>query len=131
PQQTARLLGSLPNLHNSWQADCKGRTASRLALHSDVAAHHLAEPFADREAEAGAAVFSGRRCITLGEFLKQLSHLLRRHADAGISDSDANPIAAVFLPMPRINGNGAALRKFVALLIRLSSVCRKRIESAC
>ena len=49
--------------------------------------------------------------LALGEFLKQLAHLLRRHADAGIRNGDGNPIAAVFLHMPRIDRDGATLRE--------------------
>src|ERR1700730_211351 len=57
-QQTACLLGVLPNLHNPRHSDCKGRTTTGLALDRDVAAHHLAEPFTDHEAESGTAVLA-------------------------------------------------------------------------
>jgi len=105
----------LGNLRNTRQPDREGRAATDLAFHRDVAAHHLTEAFADREAEAGTAVFPRRRRISLGELLKQLAHLLRRHADAGIGDSDGDPIAAVFPRLARVNGNGAALRKLVGV----------------
>ena len=41
--------------------DRERRAATRLALDRNVAAHHLAEAFADREAKAGATVFAGGR----------------------------------------------------------------------
>ena len=44
--------------HNPRQPDREGRPAAGLALDRDVAAHHLTEAFADREAKAGAAVFA-------------------------------------------------------------------------
>ena len=52
--------GSHRSLNNSRQPDCKGRAAAGLALDRDVAAHHLAEAFTDREAESGAAVLARR-----------------------------------------------------------------------
>src|SRR5262249_36531833 len=91
----------LRSLHYPWQTDREGRSATRLALHRNIAAHHLAEPLADREPEAGAAVFPRRRRICLGEFLEQLAHLLGGHADAGVGDRDDNPVATVLLPFPR------------------------------
>src|SRR3984893_768964 len=48
-QQTANLLGGLPNLYNPRHSDCKGRTTTGLARHRNVAAHHLTEAFADRQ----------------------------------------------------------------------------------
>ena len=39
--------------------------------------------------------------------------MLRRHTNAGIGDGDGDPIVAVFLPMPRINADRAALREFI------------------
>src|SRR3974377_536553 len=44
--------------------------AARLALDRNVAAHHLAEAFADREPKTGAAVFAGGGSIGLGELLE-------------------------------------------------------------
>jgi hypothetical protein len=61
PQQTACLLGGLPNLHNQGHSDCKGRTTTGLALDRDVTAHHLTEASAYNEAEAGPSVFASRR----------------------------------------------------------------------
>src|SRR5262249_32637434 len=112
---SSSLRRRLRSISHHRQTDCKRRSTANLALHRNVAAHHLAKPFADREPEACSTVFPRRRCIRLRKFLEQLAHLLRRHANAGIGDSDRNPIAAVFLSMPRVNGNGAALRKFVGV----------------
>ena len=61
----------------------------------DVAAHHLAEAPADREAQARAAVLARRRGVGLGERLEEPAHLLRRHADAGVGDRERHPVAAV------------------------------------
>src|ERR1700730_1189456 len=59
-QQTACLLGGLPNLYNPRHSDCKGGTTTGLALDRNVAAHHLTKPFTDCEAKAGATVFARR-----------------------------------------------------------------------
>src|SRR5262245_2735249 len=97
PQQTACLLGGFPNLHNPRHSDCKGRTTTGLALDRDVAAHHLTEAPADHETKASTTVFSSGRRIGLGKFLEQLARLLCGHADAGISHSDGNRLAAIFV----------------------------------
>src|SRR5260370_7168674 len=102
-------------LRNSRQPNCKRRATAKLALDRDVASHHLAKAFADREPEAGAAVFPSRRCVSLREFLEQPAHLLRRHADTGIGYSDGDPIAAVFLSMPCVNSNGSSLCTLLAI----------------
>ena len=105
----------LRGFHSSGQPNREGRAAAGLALDHDVAAHHLTEAFADGEPKPGSIVFARRRRIGLRKFLKQLVHLLRRHADARISDGDRNPIVAVFLSLPRIDRDGAALRKFIGV----------------
>ena len=56
-----------------------------LALDPDPAAHQLDEPLADRQAQPGAAVLAGGGHVGLGERLKQLRRLFRRHADAGVA----------------------------------------------
>jgi hypothetical protein len=71
----------------------EGRVAT--LLDSDVAAHHLAEPLADREAEAGAAVFSRGGGISLRKFLEQPPHLFFSHIDADIGHGNRDPIAAI------------------------------------
>jgi hypothetical protein len=68
-QQTTCLSGGLGGFHNSRQSDREGRAATGLALHRDVAAHHLAEAFTDREAQAGATVFARRGGRSLKSWL--------------------------------------------------------------
>jgi hypothetical protein len=91
------LCDALLGFHNPWQSDREGRPAAWLALDRDVAAHHLAEAFTDRESKARATVFARRGGGSLGKLLEQLAHLLRRHADAGVGHRDRDPVAAVLL----------------------------------
>ena len=44
--------------HNCRQPYGEGRSTTRLARDRDIAAHHLTEPPADDETEAGATVFA-------------------------------------------------------------------------
>src|SRR6516164_10864640 len=101
--------------HNPWQPDRECRAATDLAFDCDVAAHHLAEPAADGEAEAGATVLTrgGRGC--LGKLLEQLTHLLRRHADAGVGERERDPVAAILLSFVTGDGDGAFLGKLVGV----------------
>src|SRR6516162_9134151 len=111
----SRMSRSHRSVHNSWQSDREGRAAAGLALDRNVTTHHLTEAFADREPKAGATVFARRGCVSLRELLKQLALLLRRHPDAGVGNRDRNPVAAVFLALPRVYANGAALGEFVGV----------------
>src|ERR1700737_4417512 len=99
PQQTACLFDDFGGFHNSWQPDREGRTAARLALNRDVAAHHLTETSADGEPKPRAAVFAGRGRGSLGKLLEQLAHLLRCHANAGIRNGQRDPIAVILLSL--------------------------------
>ena len=54
------------NLYNTWQPDREGRAVTVHALDCDVAAHHLTEPFADREAEACSPIFLSWGKSTIG-----------------------------------------------------------------
>jgi hypothetical protein len=103
------------NFHSSRKTDREGRAVARLTLDRDVAAHHLAEAPAYREPKAGAAVFASRGCIGLGEFLEQFAHLLRRHAYTSVADRDRDPVAASFLPLPRVDGDGAVVGELVGV----------------
>jgi Protein of unknown function (DUF3768) len=85
------LCDALLGFHNPWQSDREGRPAAWLALDRDVAAHHLAEAFTDRESKARATVFARRGGGSLGKLLEQLAHLLRRHAD-GAFDADGQRV---------------------------------------
>ena len=80
------------------QTHCKSRAFARLARHRHIAAHHAGELASDGKTKAGAAETLCGRGIGLGELLKQLRLLLRRHADAGIGDGQLNPVAAVADP---------------------------------
>src|SRR6516165_380598 len=86
-----------------------------FARHGDVAAHHLTEAPTDGEAKPGSAVFARRCRGGLRKLLEQLAHLFRCHSDAGISNRNRNPIAAVLLSLTRIDADGAALSEFVGI----------------
>src|ERR1700730_2109912 len=60
----------LRSVHNSWQADCEGRSTTWLALHRDVPAHHLTEAPTYNEAKTGATVFARRGGGSLGKLLE-------------------------------------------------------------
>jgi hypothetical protein len=103
------------SLHNSRKPDREGRSATRLALDRDVPAHHLTEAPADGEAKARAPVFARRGRGSLGKFLEQLAHLLRRHADAGVGDRHDDPIAAILLSLVSRDGDSAILGELVCV----------------
>ena len=66
-----------------------------FALDANVAAHHLAELFRERQAQAGAAIAARGGIIGLRESAKQFSDLLGRHADAGVLHAEDEPIRPV------------------------------------
>ena len=105
----------LERCYHPRQANCEGRACPRLAFHRDVAAHHLTEAPTDGEAKPGSAVFARRCRGGLRKLLEQLAHLFRCHSDAGISNRNRNPIAAVLLSLTRIDADGAALSEFVGI----------------
>ena len=109
------LCDALLGFHNPWQSDREGRPAAWLALDRDVAAHHLAEAFTDRESKARATVFARRGGGSLGKLLEQLAHLLRRHADAGVGHRERDPGAAVLLSLPSGDGDGVLLGELVGV----------------
>ena len=86
-----RILG----LRAGWQAHCKDRALAGLARHRHIAAHNAGELASDGKTKAGAAETLRGRGIGLGELLKQLRLLLRRHADAGIGDRELDEAAAI------------------------------------
>jgi hypothetical protein len=77
------------------QPDRERRSATGLTLNRDIAAHHLTEAPADGEAKARAAIFARGRCIGLGEFLEELTHLCGSHADGSVSHRERDPVAVV------------------------------------
>ena len=103
------------SIHNPRQPDREGRSATRLALNRDVAAHHLTEAAADREAKASATVFARRSRGSLRKLLEQLAHLLRRHADAGVGNRERDPVAVVLLALVSGDSNGALLGELVGI----------------
>ena len=54
------------------------------------ATHQRDQPPGDRRAQAGAAVFPGHRGIGLGELFEDARQLIRRDADAGVPDGEAD-----------------------------------------
>src|SRR5687767_9311165 len=76
------------------QPRCERAAAPWNARHLDVAAHHAAEPPADGEAKACAAIAARGRCIGLGEVGEQPLELLRSDADAGIGDGELDAAVA-------------------------------------
>ena len=63
--------------------------AERAALagaapNHNIATKHLGHPFADRQAQAGAAETATGRTIHLGKWPEQQAHLFLRHADARV-----------------------------------------------
>ncbi len=59
------------------------RTAlARLAERFDITAHQLGQPFRDGQAQSGAAILAGSRCVRLLESLEQPPDLLLGQADA-------------------------------------------------
>ena len=81
------------------QAGGEGAADARRALHRDVAAHQAAQAPADREPEAGAAVFARGRAVGLAELLEQPGHLLLAHADAGIGHHEGEEAVVVLLAL--------------------------------
>src|SRR5262249_19244156 len=81
------------------QAHRKYRTFARLARYGDVAAHHARELAREGKAESRAPETLCSRGIGLGELLKQLCLLLRRHADAGVGHGKLDPVASVCHPV--------------------------------
>src|SRR5262249_20524281 len=79
----------------SRQTHGEHRAFARLARHGHVTAHHARELAGDGKAETGAAEALCGRGISLAELLEQLRLLLRRHANAGVSDRKLDPAASV------------------------------------
>ena len=62
----------------------EGRALSLNALDTNFTTHQLNELLADRQAQAGAAIFAGGRAIRLGKFAEQVGLLICTDANAGI-----------------------------------------------
>ena len=61
------------------------------AVGADLPTHQLDQPAADGEAQAGAAIFAGRRVVGLFEGFEELFLLGRAEADAAVLDLEAQP----------------------------------------
>ena len=64
---------------------------AKLAVHPHLAAHGLGQPFADAQAEPGAAVPASGGAIRLLEGFEQPRLLRRAQADAGIAHREQQP----------------------------------------
>ena len=62
------------------------RALAIFAFHTDFAPHQRRQLFADRQTQAGAAVFAGRRGVHLREALEQAVHPLGLNSDARIAN---------------------------------------------
>src|SRR5262245_16538476 len=81
---------SFPRVHR--QVERKLRAALELAFEDDFAAEHGRQSLADRQSQPGSAVLSRRRVVHLTEVFKHFALVLRRDADAGVSDADGDPL---------------------------------------
>ncbi len=79
--------------------DVKGRSLARhpVALDPHGAAHHLAEPAADGQSQAGAAVAARGRGVDLAERAEQPIHAIGRDADPGITDLEVQRVNGVLV----------------------------------
>ena len=82
--RASKLPGGSPEL------SCKLERAAApgLALHAQNAAHALHQFAANRQAQAGAAVFSGGRSVHLLEGFENRRQFVLGNADAGIGDQE-------------------------------------------
>src|SRR5262245_21032890 len=90
------------------EADSKRSALSRRAHYIDVAAHQQAEPPAERQSQASAAILARDPAVGLRAFLEQVLLLLRRHADAGGAHLEDDPVMSYepstrrFVPLDRL-----------------------------
>ena len=96
--------------NRQWELEPEGRTTSGLRADPDLPAHELDEAFADRKAEARAAVAPGNGGVGLREPPKEKREFVRRDADSRIGDFDAKS-----RPLEVVGGahdDAAPLREF-------------------
>ena len=88
---SARAIGAAPcrGCLREARGEPERRAFAGLALDADLAAHLLHELLADREAEAGAAVFPRGRAVGLDECLEELRLRFGRDADAGVAHAES------------------------------------------
>lgn len=70
------------------QAEAKAGALALLAVDPDLAAHHLNQPFGDRQPQAGALELAVALVLDLVELAEDVADLLLRDADAGVLDVD-------------------------------------------
>ncbi len=75
------------------QAHLESGTRAQLAGHIELAAHHVHQPSADGQPQAGTAEAAGGGAIGLLEGGEQPSQLLFRHADAGVAHTEQQALA--------------------------------------
>ena len=88
-------LPALVFVESKHDIEAEGAAHAREAIDGDLSLHPLDQLLADGEAEACAAVAAGGGAVGLGEGLEKATNLLRRHADAGVSDAEAKPDAGL------------------------------------
>ena len=74
----------------AFEADAEGEGTALIdpADHVDIAAHGFRQFLADGEPEAGSAITSGRRLVSLAERAEQAFALLGRNADAAVGNAE-------------------------------------------
>ena len=91
----------------------KGRAGARLAFHPHGAAHQFGQPFADDQAEAGAAVAPRGRAVHLLERLEKFFRGFLGDADAGVGDGEKKVMALVIPGLDlNVDNDFAPLGKF-------------------
>src|SRR5262249_10253482 len=83
----------------------------------------------DGEPEASSAEAPRRRCIDLHKFLEQFALLFGGHPDAGVSDSEIDPVAAVSQHPARTQCHLTLLGEFAGIAEQIEQDCRSRIGS--
>ena len=78
------------------QREVKARPRARLGAQADLSAHHFNQLFRDREPEAGAAILSRRRAVSLGKRLEQRLCFFGGDADPRIGHQDFQRAASRF-----------------------------------
>src|SRR5690606_18832415 len=95
------------------QNGAETRSGTRFAFDGNAAVHEADEFFANRESEAGAAVFSGGGTVALHERFKEPFLGFAGNADAGVAHVDADGRGfRSFLEEGKRNGNFAGFGEF-------------------
>ncbi len=84
----------------------EGCSPAHFTFHPHLTAHYLAEPLADDQAQAGAAIFSRRRGIHLAKSLEKPVHTFGGNADAGVANGEVQGLGSIRLFFVRIHNQG-------------------------